>query len=177
MALASTLLSACGGMTLQGYPLESNASKNQAAVSQPVSACQPIMQDPRYEWDAFFDHGSAVLNGRNTPHLLELVDKIKASRVALDTIVLTGFTVPGESTRKGSMRLSLDRAKAVQQFLIRQGVTAREMHIEGKGNSQAVGQGHSAETHAQNRKVAIFIVFKPSEPWHAHCPDYKPSLN
>lgn len=71
------------------------------------------------------------------------------------------FMIEGHTDSTGSAatnnELSLSRAIAVRDYLIRQGVAASRTDVEGYGSSRPIGDNSTAEGRARNRRVEIVI--------------------
>ena len=54
-------------------------------------------------------------------------------------------------------KLSLDRAAAVREYLVSQGVDPQQVQAEGKGESAPIADNGTPEGRANNRRVEIHI--------------------
>jgi len=70
------------------------------------------------------------------------------------SVLMAGYTDAKESVAK---KLSRERATAVRDYLVRQGVAASRIHIEGFGASDPVASNATADGRAQNRRVEIRV--------------------
>lgn len=74
----------------------------------------------------------------------------------------TDVTIYGHTDNTGSRavneRLSLERANAVENFLVGQGITRNRMNAEGLAYDVPVADNSSVEGRAKNRRVEIFIT-------------------
>jgi outer membrane protein OmpA-like peptidoglycan-associated protein len=77
------------------------------------------------------------------------------------------FTVEGHTDDTGSVatnnELSLRRAIAVRDYLIRQNVAASSIDVDGLGPSRPMADNASAEGRARNRRVEIVVAGGPLE--------------
>ena len=75
-----------------------------------------------------------------------------------------GVVVEGHSDSRGSLKhnreLSLRRAQAVCDYLVRLGVDRGRIVVIGKGASEPVASNDTREGRAQNRRV-VLVVYKP----------------
>lgn len=71
-------------------------------------------------------------------------------------ITLIGHT-DDVGTKDYNMELSLERAKAIRDFLIAQGVDGERIDIVGKGNSDPLLSGQAEDTRYVNRRVEFVI--------------------
>jgi outer membrane protein OmpA-like peptidoglycan-associated protein len=72
------------------------------------------------------------------------------------------FLVLGHTAQYGSVEtqesLSVDRAKAIVDYLVSQGIEARRFIYEGRGAREPVAQNDTEENMARNRRVEIVIL-------------------
>ncbi len=54
-------------------------------------------------------------------------------------------------------RLSFDRAAAVQEFLIQQGVSPARIQARGEGDADPIASNRTARGREQNRRVEILL--------------------
>jgi OmpA-OmpF porin, OOP family len=81
---------------------------------------------------------------------------------ALKSIPGRTFLVVGHTARYGSVQsqetLSVDRAKAIVDYLVAQGIDAGRFVYEGKGAREPVAPNDTEENMARNRRVEIIIL-------------------
>ncbi|MBO7071056.1 MAG: OmpA family protein, partial [Bacteroidales bacterium] len=74
----------------------------------------------------------------------------------------TDITIYGHTDNTGSAsvneRLSLKRAKAVADFLVKNGIAADRIVYEGHSFNEPIASNDTPEGQAQNRRVEIFIT-------------------
>ena len=74
----------------------------------------------------------------------------------------TDFTIIGYTDNTGgydlNMRLSQERADAVRNYLMGQGVSGSRLKSKGEGWANPVATNETAEGRAQNRRVEMFIT-------------------
>ncbi len=75
---------------------------------------------------------------------------------ATQKVVIEGHTdsVGSEETNQ---RLSKERAEAVRDYLISQGVSAEQLSAVGKGESEPIATNDTPEGRANNRRVELVI--------------------
>lgn len=97
-----------------------------------------------------FETGSAAILPESEPTLLRAVAVMKDNPGV--RVEIGGHT---DSRGKAAMNrlLSLDRAKAVKDYLVRAGIDASRMTTKGYGPSQPVGDNATEEGRAQNRRI------------------------
>jgi OOP family OmpA-OmpF porin len=123
-------------------------------VPAPV-AVEPKAEKVSFSADAFFDFDKAVLKSDGKAKLEDLVSKLKGTDI--EVIVATGHT-DSVGSDAYNMKLSLRRAKAVKAFLVSKGIQASRVFIEGKGERQPIGDNHTREGRAKNRRVEVEVV-------------------
>lgn len=102
-----------------------------------------------------FKTGSAALSEAS---------KASLSRIAinLNQNPQTDFTIIGYTDNTGgydlNMRLSQERADAVRNYLMGQGVSGSRLKSKGEGWANPVATNETAEGRAQNRRVEMFIT-------------------
>jgi len=76
------------------------------------------------------------------------------------------LTIEGYTDSRGSaslnQRLSEQRANAVRDYLVSQGVAATQLTIEGKGAQSPIADNRTAEGRAMNRRVEIVVGNTPN---------------
>jgi OOP family OmpA-OmpF porin len=108
-----------------------------------------------YASDAFFDFNKAVVKPEGKAKLDDLVGKVKG--VNLEVIIAVGHTdaVGGDAANQ---KLSIARAEAVKNFLVKAGVEKNRVYTEGKGEKSPVADNKTAEGRAKNRRVEVEVV-------------------
>ena len=99
-----------------------------------------------------FDSGSARLQDKSKPLLDNLAQAMKGERLKD-----MKFKVEGHTDAKGNdaynLKLSQQRAEAVQQFLVHQGVAINRLVASGKGSTHLANASNPLA--AENRRVRI----------------------
>ena len=111
--------------------------------------------------DILFDSGKASLKKDAKPVLLELGAVLKSMPGRL-------FQVAGHTDSQGdptfNWRLSVDRAMAVMNFLIKEAqVDGVNLSAGGYGSNHAVGSNETADGRAKNRRVEFLLQPNLSE--------------
>ncbi|MBM3316524.1 MAG: OmpA family protein [Candidatus Eisenbacteria bacterium] len=74
----------------------------------------------------------------------------------------TRVTIVGHTDSRGSdeynQRLSLRRAEAIRDYLVRKGVPAEQMMVDGKGESEPVASNETDEGRARNRRIEFKVM-------------------
>jgi OOP family OmpA-OmpF porin len=105
--------------------------------------------------DALFDFDKSALKPAAIASLNSLAGQVKS--LTLEVIVAVGHT-DSVGTDAYNQKLSIRRAEAVKQHLVSQGIEARRIYVEGKGESQPVADNKTAEGRAKNRRVQIEAI-------------------
>ena len=85
----------------------------------------------------------------------DLVSKL--SGVNLEVVIVVGHTDNVGST-ESNQKLSLRRAEAAKNYLVKKGIDPNRIYTEGKGETQPVADNRTAEGRAKNRRVEIEVV-------------------
>jgi OOP family OmpA-OmpF porin len=105
--------------------------------------------------DALFDFDKSVLKPAAKASLDSLAGKVKS--LTLEVIVAVGHT-DSIGTDAYNQKLSIRRAEAVKKYLVSQGIEAKRIYVEGKGESQPVADNKTKEGRAKNRRVQIEAI-------------------
>lgn len=129
-----------------------------AAVAAPAPAPAPVVVKAvkvTLQGVNLFDFDKAVIKPGGHQVLNDLVKKIQD--VNLEVVVVEGHT---DSTGPDAynQKLSERRAAAVKDYLVKQGVDASRVFVEGKGESQPVADNQSRDGRALNRRVEIEVI-------------------
>jgi OOP family OmpA-OmpF porin len=120
------------------------------AAASPIAASKVTLNA-----DALFDFDKSVLKPAAIASLDSLAGKVKS--LTLEVIVAVGHT-DSVGTDAYNQKLSIRRAEAVKKHLVNQGIEARRIYVEGKGESQPVADNKTAEGRAKNRRVQIEAI-------------------
>lgn len=123
------------------------------AVDQAAEAAPPApVVKPSLSLQIQFEFNSSQINPVSQQALLNLSTALKAAELSASK-----FEVEGHTDAKGSdaynLKLSLQRAEAVQQFLVHQGVAVNRLVASGKGSTHLANAGNPLA--AENRRVRI----------------------
>ncbi|MEM8525723.1 MAG: OmpA family protein [Bacteroidota bacterium] len=104
--------------------------------------------------DITFEFGKSQIKEAAYPTL----DTIYQELETLDT----SFKIVGHTDNVGSIennqKLSLERAKAVQKYLVKKGLAAERFEVEGKGEEVPKYDNETEEGRSKNRRVEILIL-------------------
>jgi len=102
-----------------------------------------------------FDFNSAQLKSTFYTPLNKIADIMK--RYPRTQITIVGHT-DSVGSDEYNLRLSLQRANAVAEYLIMRGVAKFRLGTEGHGEMEPIASNDSEEGRARNRRVEIFVV-------------------
>lgn len=122
-----------------------------ATAGNGATAAAPVVR-PSLSLMIQFDFNSAQIRPESQQALLNLASALKAAELAA-----SNFAVEGHTDAKGlpdyNLKLSQQRADAVQQFLVSRGVAATRLVASGKGSTQLANAANPLG--AENRRVRI----------------------
>ena len=123
------------------------------AVDQAAEATPPApVVKPSLSLQIQFEFNSAQISPVSQQALLNLSTALKAAELSASK-----FEVEGHTDAKGNdaynLKLSQQRAEAVQQFLVHQGVAINRLVASGKGSTQLANAANPLA--AENRRVRI----------------------
>ena len=125
-----------------------------AAAAAPAAAAKAAAK-VTLNADALFDFDKSVIKPAAKASLDSLAGKVKS--LTLEVIVAVGHT-DSIGTDAYNQKLSIRRAEAVKKYLVSQGIEAKRIYVEGKGESQPVADNKTAEGRAKNRRVQIEAI-------------------
>ena len=124
---------------------------DQAADTTPSAPVAPAVK-PSLSLQIQFEFNSAQISPLSQQALLNLSTALKAAELSTSK-----FEVEGHTDAKGNdaynLKLSQQRAEAVQQFLVHQGVAINRLMASGKGSTHLANAGNPLA--AENRRVRI----------------------
>ncbi len=103
----------------------------------------------------FFEFDSAVIK-KESFGLLDEVAETLYRHPELRQVEIQGHT-DATGTEEYNLQLSLERAQAVQAYLVQVGIEAERLTAQGHGESQPLVQGEGDEVDAANRRVEFHI--------------------
>jgi OOP family OmpA-OmpF porin len=127
------------------------------AIAAPAAAAAPKPAGAKVTLnaDALFDFDKSTLKPAAVASLNSLAGKVKS--LTLEVIVAVGHT-DSVGTDAYNQKLSIRRAEAVKKHLVSQGIEARRIYVEGKGEAQPVADNKTAEGRTKNRRVQIEAI-------------------
>ena len=121
---------------------------------QAASSCQDLMRDATSRGILEFDRAKADLTRDSTETLKELAEIAKECPAF--KIGIEGHT-DSEGTDERNQRLSDRRARAVAEFLAREGVRADRMSAIGYGATRPIADNATPEGKARNRRIEFVV--------------------
>jgi OOP family OmpA-OmpF porin len=105
---------------------------------------------------ALFDFDKAELKPEGKDQIKKYREDAKAEFSRADKIVITGHT-DNVGTADYNMKLSLQRAEAVRDYLVGLGADPAKMEVKGEGMANPIADNSTKEGRAQNRRVEVDI--------------------
>lgn len=102
-----------------------------------------------------FETGKSALLPIARERLSKVADALKEMGTERK-IVIEGHT-DSRGAEQMNYKLSLDRAAAVREYLVSQGIDPQQVQAEGKGESRPIADNGTPEGRANNRRVEIHI--------------------
>jgi OOP family OmpA-OmpF porin len=105
--------------------------------------------------DTSFGFDQATLRPEGMDRLKKLQTELQNAKV--DSILATGHT---DSIGKASynQKLSIRRAQAVKNYLVKLGIPSDRIFIDGKGATQPVASNKTSQGRARNRRVDVEVI-------------------
>ena len=147
--------------TLGGYVWSSHMEKQRQQMEQVTEGTGiEVSQTPGNELkmnvpgDFSFDTGRADIKPEMRPVLNSLVAGMMSNPAAQARII--GHT---DSTGTDAINnpLSVNRAASTRNYLVSQGITAKRIHIDGRGSYEPIAPNDTVAGRAQNRRVEIYM--------------------
>lgn len=128
-----------------------NIAKVEAALAPKPAAAAPKADGPK-DFLVFFDWDKSVLTAEAKKIIADAVSRAKAA--GAKTISVTGFTDRSGSPQY-NLGLSVRRAESVRAEMVRQGIPASAITIEGRGEADPLVPTADGVREPQNRRAAI----------------------
>jgi OOP family OmpA-OmpF porin len=125
-----------------------------SADQQAANSCQEMMRDATARGILEFDRAKADLTRESTETLKELAEIAK--ECPSFKVSIEGHT-DAEGTDERNQRLSDRRAKAVADFLVREGVQAGRLTTIGYGATRPIADNATADGRARNRRIEFVV--------------------
>jgi outer membrane protein OmpA-like peptidoglycan-associated protein len=159
-ALAGAAIGGAGGYLWNDHLEKQKQQMQKATQGTDVKVTQTA--DNRLKINVPSDAGFATGSARVSPRLGPALDALAASVLQnpTETVQIVGYT---DSTGGDAVNnpLSLDRAQAVQNYLVERGVQPQHIVTQGLGSQSPVASNDTAEGRALNRRVEIYVAYPP----------------
>jgi outer membrane protein OmpA-like peptidoglycan-associated protein len=139
-------------------PGEKNADSKLSGCPPPKVTKERIEIGQRIE----FEVGRAVLLPESTA-VLDAVAKVILAHPEIALVVVEGHTDNTDSA-ESNLALSQQRAEAVRDYLVKQGVPGKLLEAEGYGMSRPIADNSTEEGRRKNRRVEFKVVMEEPEP-------------
>jgi len=104
-----------------------------------------------------FETGKSTIKKTSNPVLDEVAKVLKENPDY--NIDIKGHTDNVGDAQK-NLTLSIDRAEAVKNYLVKKGIAESRMKIEGFGDTKPVADNNTAAGRTQNRRVEFVVIFE-----------------
>jgi len=133
-----------------------------ASMGETSAATQQSASEPE-QFVLYFDFASAKLSSVARPVVADAVEAIKRTEASghLSHVKVIGYADTVGST-EGQDRLSMRRADAVRDELIRDGIEAEVIKTEGRGKMEPAVLTGDQIKNPRNRRVRI-VIFRPGD--------------
>ncbi|WP_373974239.1 OmpA family protein [Chitinibacter sp. SCUT-21] len=156
-AAIGAAIGAIGGYAWSAHMEKQRKEMEEAAKGTGIEVSKTPNNELKLEVpsDFSFDTGKAIIKPNMRPVLDKLAVTLNQNPVTLVRIV--GHT---DSTGSDAINepLSVNRAAAVQSYLIGKNVASNRLNIEGRGSREPVADNSTTVGKAQNRRVEIFVA-------------------
>jgi outer membrane protein OmpA-like peptidoglycan-associated protein len=154
--------------TAEAMATESVAQDRQREAEQQIQRmsasaaqqAQPSLPTGPGEAHVFFDTGKSDLS---RPEQAELDGIVIAMRNHPDAVIVVEGHTDSRGSTMHNQKLSMERATAVKEYLVSQGVDSSRIVSRGAGETDPAASNDSAEGRASNRRVTIMIEARPRE--------------
>jgi outer membrane protein OmpA-like peptidoglycan-associated protein len=123
---------------------------------KPDSVFRDLRVNQTFQLDkVYFDQSSYVLRTESYPQLDKLVKTLRTTPKLI--IEIAGHT-DNVGDRRLNQALSHNRAKIIQSYLMRNGITESRLRFVGYGDSRPAAPNDSEENKRKNRRVEFVVV-------------------
>ena len=150
-----------GAGALIGKRMDKQQAELEAQMGNNVQVDQTTDQNGLQAIKVTFPDGILFATGKSDLNNTSIAELAKLA-VSLKQNPDTDITINGHTDNTGSRaineKLSLDRAKSVENFLVGQGLTVARFTVNGLAYDVPVADNSTAAGRAQNRRVEIFLT-------------------
>lgn len=105
--------------------------------------------------NVFFDTGKSTLRAESFKTLNDLAEVMKLKPTLI--IEIAGHT-DNVGTPESNLKLSLNRANSVKNYLVNHGIAAARITTQGYGDTQPVASNDSDDGRQKNRRTVVLII-------------------
>ncbi|NOK18873.1 OmpA family protein [Corallococcus carmarthensis] len=109
----------------------------------------------------FFEVGATTLPGRS--RVLDQVARVLLEHPEVERVVIEGHT-DAEGSSDSNQRLSLARAEAVRDYLLRKGVPAHRLEARGLGARKPASSNGTQTGRGENRRAELLLILGEPAP-------------
>ena len=132
------------------------------APPPPPAPKKPVIQRFEISGDGTFVFDKATLTDVGKSRIDKLVQDLRAQGVTVTSMAITGYTDPLGPTTYNE-RLSLDRANAVREYMVSQGIPAGVIRAEGRGEADLKVTEADCKTKGQAKsRNALIACLEPN---------------
>lgn len=105
--------------------------------------------------NVFFDSGKSTLRPESDKELNQLAEYMSLKKTLV--IEIAGYT-DNVGDVNANQKLSLDRASAVKQYLVKKGIAGSRINAKGYGDAKPVADNSTADGRQKNRRTEVHII-------------------
>jgi len=109
-----------------------------------------------FETAALFDFDKADLKPEGKEQIKAYREEAKEELSRADKIIITGHT-DNKGAPDYNMKLSLQRAESVRDYLVSTGVDPKKLEVRGEGETKPIADNSTDEGRAKNRRVEVDV--------------------
>lgn len=130
-------------------------------TQMPATRSSGVSVPPRVTTHILFDTDSAQIKNESEKQLHEMTAALKSKELKNAAIRIEGHT-DSVGNPKYNMKLSMERAQAIYDYLTKSGVKASRLNFTGKGDTEPVADNQDEKGRKQNRRVDFVRTDGPS---------------
>jgi OmpA-OmpF porin, OOP family len=110
-----------------------------------------------FDANVLFDFDKSSLKPGGKEAIKAYLKEARARLSSARKVKITGYT-DNAGSQQYNLKLSLRRAEAVRDYLVRLGVDSKKMKVSGKGEAKPVASNSTKEGRAKNRRVEVEVI-------------------
>jgi hypothetical protein len=138
-------------------------NNNSVSTPQQKQSAAPEVSKQVYRFQINFDSGSSVIKEKYLDQIKEFAQYLHANHEY--TTDISGYT-DSDGDEASNLRLSQERADAVKQSLVAQGINPKRIHAVGYGEAHPIASNDTPEGKFQNRRVEATITSHTDKVYH-----------